>query len=284
LAELEEAGIVERDFRGAIFSGKLLKDSQTSQKNYENGRKGGNPILIKSNELTSNSTEQPVNPPLNPREDKEKIREESFATLTPRARGRSPKQNGMRPDGREVDAAFERFWLAYPKRVGKGAARTSFARAILKAPIDTIMAAVQSQTFSPDPRYRPAPTTWLNQERWADEAPPDGPVPLDPSSPDPWGVNAWASRQPGSKREAEHWSIAGYYADVVMGHIAEAARIPESWRGNLDSLGDWLRADIPSKQIIAAVKAWAERSGYPSVTTLKFFDSAVRSQGQRRMG
>jgi hypothetical protein len=75
---------------------------------------------------------------------------------------------------------FDSFWQAYPKRVGKGAARRSWAK--LRPDLELqaiILAAVAAQRTSDqwckeDGRYIPNPATWLNQERWADEvaAPP----------------------------------------------------------------------------------------------------------------
>lgn len=62
---------------------------------------------------------------------------------------------------------FDAFWKQYPKKVGKGGARTAYQRAVKKAPHETIMAGLAK--YSPDPDYICNPTTWLNQERWTDE-------------------------------------------------------------------------------------------------------------------
>lgn len=74
------------------------------------------------------------------------------------------------------DGAFDRFWSVYPKKVGKEAARKSFAK--VKAPVDTLIAAVEAQKQSTqwtkdNGQYIPNPATWLNQGRWEDvlEAP-----------------------------------------------------------------------------------------------------------------
>ena len=73
------------------------------------------------------------------------------------------------------DAAFERFWAAYPKKQGKGAARKAFDKARTKVTPEAMLSAVERQSRSPqwnrdDGRYIPMPATWLNQERWDDEA------------------------------------------------------------------------------------------------------------------
>jgi len=69
---------------------------------------------------------------------------------------------------------FAEFWDAYPKKVGKQKALRAFAK--LKA--DTalqarLMAALHRHTQSEqwrkaDGQFIPHPTTWLNEERWAD--------------------------------------------------------------------------------------------------------------------
>lgn len=65
---------------------------------------------------------------------------------------------------------FETFWRAYPRRVGKGAARKSFERAIRLTTLPTMLKAIEDYQ-----RCKPAyqdfchPSTWLNQERWDDE-------------------------------------------------------------------------------------------------------------------
>lgn len=72
---------------------------------------------------------------------------------------------------------FEVFWAAYPAKVGKGAARKSWDRAVKGIggldPGAAILVALERQKASPrwnDPTYQlPNPATWLNQERWADE-------------------------------------------------------------------------------------------------------------------
>lgn len=76
------------------------------------------------------------------------------------------------PQGGEAD--FDRFWAAYPKKVGKQAARKAFHRA--KVPVETLLRAIEVQECSDQwsrdgGRYIPNPATWLNQGRWDDELP-----------------------------------------------------------------------------------------------------------------
>lgn len=73
----------------------------------------------------------------------------------------------------KVRGDFEGFWEAYPRKVGKGAARPAYRRAVRKIgglePHDLLMEGVRSLALrNLDPRFIPHPATWLNQERWDD--------------------------------------------------------------------------------------------------------------------
>ena len=62
--------------------------------------------------------------------------------------------------------------MAYPKKIGKAAAKKAFAK--VKVNINTLISAVEQQKLSDQWRkdngqYIPNPTTWLNQGRWDDE-------------------------------------------------------------------------------------------------------------------
>lgn len=72
---------------------------------------------------------------------------------------------------------FERFWAAYPKKTGKGAAEKSFAKfkpddALTDRMIHAVEAAKNTPQWQRDGgQYIPYPATWLNQRRWEDELP-----------------------------------------------------------------------------------------------------------------
>jgi len=74
---------------------------------------------------------------------------------------------------------FERFWQAYPRKVGKKKAAGAFRRLkVDDSKLSLMLAALAQQAQSAqwlkdDGRFIPHATTWLNQERWNDE---DGPV------------------------------------------------------------------------------------------------------------
>jgi hypothetical protein len=73
---------------------------------------------------------------------------------------------------RQDAGAFEQFWEKYPRKQGKGKARESWKQAVRKARPSDIIAALESQLgylSALERQFQPMPTTWLNQERWADD-------------------------------------------------------------------------------------------------------------------
>ncbi len=91
-----------------------------------------------------------------------------------KSKSKSKKIPPIAPQGGDDDR-FNRFWAAYPKRVGKTAARKAFAK--IKPDdqmMDVILEAVEFQGNSDQwkrdgGQYIPNPATWLNQGRWEDE-------------------------------------------------------------------------------------------------------------------
>ena len=91
-----------------------------------------------------------------------------------RDRDKSKSKNTIAHPEVSVVSDFDAFWSIYPRKVGKGAAKKSFERAILKTDLKTILDAVEAQRQSPQwqrdgGQFIPHPATWLNQERWDDE-------------------------------------------------------------------------------------------------------------------
>ena len=73
------------------------------------------------------------------------------------------------------DERFEKFWSVYPKKVGKGAARTAFmklkpSQELTDTMIKAVRVAERSDQWRKDKgQFIPNPSTWLNQRRWEDE-------------------------------------------------------------------------------------------------------------------
>ena len=85
---------------------------------------------------------------------------------------------GKKENKNLVDFGFEQFWRVCPRKAGKGAARTAWVRACRKADPPTILAGIERAKLGwrdVEPQFIPHPATWLNQERWLDEPPGNGP-------------------------------------------------------------------------------------------------------------
>lgn len=71
-----------------------------------------------------------------------------------------------------VEALFEEFWTAYPRKTDKKKARDAWGRKVkANDPRELINAAARyaQSRRGEDPRFTAHPSTWLNGERWNDE-------------------------------------------------------------------------------------------------------------------
>lgn len=69
-------------------------------------------------------------------------------------------------------SGFEEFWIAYPKKMAKQAARTAWKK--VNVSLDVIRASLEKFKLTPDwtkedGKFIPYPSTWLNGRRWEDE-------------------------------------------------------------------------------------------------------------------
>ncbi|MFF2954307.1 hypothetical protein ACFVVU_23555 [Kitasatospora sp. NPDC057965] len=112
------------------------------------------------------------------------VRESQTPTPQLLERENSPSPRASAPPQSDL---FDAFWAAYPKKVGKGTARTAWAKALKRgADPAAIVAAVPRhaahwRAINTAPKYVPHPTTWLNGERYDDELTDQGPVALQQS-------------------------------------------------------------------------------------------------------
>ena len=87
------------------------------------------------------------------------------------------KEKEIPPISPKGDERFEEFWKAYPKKIGKDAARRAFSkRSPTSDTLAAMLAAITVQRRSlqwtrDGGQYIPNPATWLNQGRWMDELP-----------------------------------------------------------------------------------------------------------------
>lgn len=73
------------------------------------------------------------------------------------------------PPGLSAAAAFDTFWAAYPKKVGKDAARRAWGKAARRADPAHIIDVVRRYPFREDRQFVKDPATWLNAGCWDDD-------------------------------------------------------------------------------------------------------------------
>ena len=124
----------------------------------------------------------PISPPESPGDiapDSENDRPESLPSRPDPTR---PERNSSPADADErastIESEFNTWYLAYPRRIGKGQARKAYTGARKKADPSALLDAAHAfasrcKTTGTDPKFIPHPSTWLNGERWLDQAEPD---------------------------------------------------------------------------------------------------------------
>ena len=88
----------------------------------------------------------------------------------------SSESDGEKSAEKRGNEEFESFWAAYPKKVGKKAARDAWKHAKDKPVLVDILQAIdkskKSDTWrNENGKFIPHPATWLNQGRWDDVIP-----------------------------------------------------------------------------------------------------------------
>lgn len=89
----------------------------------------------------------------------------------------APESNvSVREKANDAPHGFTEFWKIYPRKVGKADAKKAFIKALKKVDVTELIEGAQRLAADPnlDIKYCPHATSWLNGERWADEAPPVG--------------------------------------------------------------------------------------------------------------
>ena len=102
-----------------------------------------------------------------------------------------PATSNLQPSKRASaaadDAEFETWWKAYPRKTAKGNAKAPYKTARKKASAEVLLDAVAAYAKSmagKDPKFIAHASTWLNGERWLDEAP----TQTTPAAEDEWLV------------------------------------------------------------------------------------------------
>jgi len=130
------------------------------EKKRENGRKGG---LAKAKQEPS-KTEAPAKHVLDVCSSKSLAKTETETET---------ETNKKTPSSTATPSKeFDLFWIQYPRKVGKEAARKAFAKAMKKTTADKVLSAVEDlriRVAGKDQQFTPHPATWLNEGRWDDE-------------------------------------------------------------------------------------------------------------------
>lgn len=153
LSDLELAGVFSRKKNGVIFSRRMEKDENKTRKLRENGKKGGNPSLCnkKENSALDNQPDKPQKP-------EARSQKEANASSEKRASAQFALEFATN------------FWPIYPNKVGKPKALEAFLKARKAASLEAIIDGLNRYIAGkPADRSWLNPTTFLNQERWADE-------------------------------------------------------------------------------------------------------------------
>lgn len=104
----------------------------------------------------------------------------------------NPRKRGDVPDDASLEV-FDRFWLAYPRKDGRKAALSAWAKLKLTKPLLADIGAGLARSKASDAwtkdagQFIPHASTWLNGERWRDQIVPDAltaaPEPIRNSTP-----------------------------------------------------------------------------------------------------
>jgi DNA-binding Lrp family transcriptional regulator len=85
-----------------------------------------------------------------------------------------PKEQQLKENSESV---FDIFWVEYPKKTDKGAARKAFTTALKKTDLETLIQSAKEyaqSTAQTEIKFIKNPATWLNAEAWANEVPKGG--------------------------------------------------------------------------------------------------------------
>ena len=148
-----------------MFQASIDRDRQELddyiQRQSENGKKGGRPRKSENPKNPPVLNKNPKNPPVFEKTQKSQEKEKEYKPPISPSKG---------------DERFDRFWKAYPKRKGKGAALKAFTKLkVTDEMLETMLAAIEAQKKTAQwqkegGQYIPMPSTWLNQMRWEDDA------------------------------------------------------------------------------------------------------------------
>lgn len=103
---------------------------------------------------------------------RERMKQSSNVTVTPPEQNRTDTEHNITEQIYMDD--FDMFWMTYPKKVGKEAAKKAWLK--VNPNLTVVLQALSWQKESPqwfknNGQFIPNPSTWINQHRWEDEQP-----------------------------------------------------------------------------------------------------------------
>lgn len=108
--------------------------------------------------------------------ERESVRDSNIPPISPKGDAPSFDLAPANPSSEsKIDQEFSEFWMAYPRKQGKQAARRAFGKARKAASLRDIATglnahvAVWPEASDPRAKYIPHASTWLNEGRWEDE-------------------------------------------------------------------------------------------------------------------
>ena len=151
---------------GRIFNEKLLKELAYFTKQSVNGARGGRPKKPKRN---PNET-QTITQTITQTKASQKLR--SSEAQISEAQNKPPSSSAMMDDG-----AFDAFWKAYPRKVGKLASRKAWRKLKLDSKSNEVLQAIirckdSEQWRKGGGQFIPHPATFLNRGGWDDNPEP----------------------------------------------------------------------------------------------------------------
>lgn len=173
-----------RDVLAAFFGRgwkhkRIDAERERAQKTRENRQKAAYAKHNKNNEFHAHAPAMHISrATLTPHQKDSSLRSESkIARFRSRSSdavpegetGRKKKPNGALAHPKR-GSRFDRFWRAYPHKVGKRAAAVAFGQALRRASLDEILAGLERyKATKPPERNWCNPLTFLDEDRWLDE-------------------------------------------------------------------------------------------------------------------
>lgn len=153
----------------------VMKSSETAHKRRVTaGKLKGKAKKALLKQSSSNAPPMLKQPESEPEPEPIKNKKDSLVDLEDGKAGTiaPPPKPPKPPKAKDGGEQFEEFWIAYPHKVAKGAARKAWASAVGKTSPDTIIEAAKAfarQQAGKEQQYIAHAATWLNAERWQDD-------------------------------------------------------------------------------------------------------------------